>query len=64
VRRPSLVAVAVASFVVGAALLLAFEQTLTLAAGVLLLVASVVCGVFAIATPEYLGRAPDEDAAP
>jgi hypothetical protein len=63
-RRPSLVAATVAAFVVGAGLLVAFEKALTLAIGVALLLAFVVLGVFAIASPEYLARAPDDSEAP
>ena len=44
----------IACFVLGAALLFPFEHTATIAAGVLLLVAFVVCGVFALASPERL----------
>jgi hypothetical protein len=51
---------AAACFVVGAGLLFPFEETLTILAGVLLLVAFVVCGVFALASPEALARDPDE----
>jgi 1,4-dihydroxy-2-naphthoate octaprenyltransferase len=63
-RRPSAGAAAVAAFVVGAGLLFAFEKAVTLAAGVALLFACVVLGVFAIATPDYLARAPTDDEAP
>ena len=44
----------VACFVLGSALLFPFEYTVTLIAGVLLLLAFVVCGVFLIASPERL----------
>jgi hypothetical protein len=47
-------------FVLGAGLLFPFDHTLTILAGVLLLVAFVVCGVFALATPETLAREPDD----
>ena len=63
-RRPSLAAVAIAAFVFGAGLLVAFEKALTLSAGVALLFAFVVLGVFAIANPEYLARPPDDSEAP
>jgi hypothetical protein len=43
-----------ACFVLGAGLLFPFKATLTIAAGVLFLVAFVVCGVFALASPERL----------
>lgn len=46
--------VALALFVLGAALLVPFEYPLTLVAGVLLLLAWIVVGVFAVATPERL----------
>jgi hypothetical protein len=45
-----------ALFVVGALTLFLFEATFTLAAGVLLLVASIVSGVFAVADPEFLAE--------
>jgi len=51
---------AAACFVLGAGLLFPFDHTLTILAGVLLLVAFVVCGVFALASPEALAREPDE----
>ena len=63
-RRPPLVAATLAAFVLGAGLLVAFEKALTLAAGVVLLIAFVVLGVFTIASPEYLARAPDESETP
>jgi hypothetical protein len=44
-----------ACFVLGAGLLFPFHATLTILAGVLLLVAFVVCGVFVMASPERLG---------
>jgi hypothetical protein len=43
-----------ACFVLGAGLLFPFDATVTIAAGVLLLVAFVVCGVFLFASPERL----------
>lgn len=51
---------AIVCFVLGAGLLLPFESTVTILLGVLLLVAFIVCGVFALATPEALGRDPGE----
>jgi hypothetical protein len=45
---------AAACFVLGAGLLFPFDHTLTILAGVLFLVAFVVCGVFALASPERL----------
>lgn len=50
---------AVTCFALGTGLLFPFDHTLTILAGVLLLVAFVVCGVFALATPERLGREPE-----
>jgi hypothetical protein len=43
-----------ACFVLGAGLLFPFDRTITITAGVLLLVAFVVCGVFLLASPERL----------
>jgi hypothetical protein len=47
-------------FALGAGLLFPFEETLTILAGVLLLAAGVVCGVFVLASPEALAREPDD----
>ena len=47
---------AIACFGLGAGLLFPFDKTFTIIPGVLLLLAFVVCGVFALATPERLGR--------
>ena len=44
----------IACFVLGAGLLFPFEHTVTIAAGVALLLAFVVCGVFLLASPERL----------
>ena len=44
-----------ACFVLGAGLLFPFDSTFTIIPGVLLLLAFVVCGVFALASPERLG---------
>jgi hypothetical protein len=49
-----LAAATVACFVLGAGLLFPFEHTVTIAAGVMLLLAFVVCGVFLLASPERL----------
>ncbi len=49
-----------ACFVLGAGLLFPFDSTVTIAAGVLLLVAFVVCGVFVMASPERLAGDGDE----
>jgi hypothetical protein len=46
---------AAACFVLGAGLLLPFEHTATIAAGVVLLIAFIVLGVFALVTPDRLG---------
>jgi hypothetical protein len=46
----------IACFTLGAGLLFPFEHTVTITAGVVLLLASVVCGVFLLASPERLGR--------
>jgi hypothetical protein len=43
-------------FLLGTALLFPFEHTVTIAAGVVLLLAFVVCGVFLLASPERLER--------
>jgi hypothetical protein len=50
----------VACFVLGAGLLFPFEHTLTILAGVLLLVAFVVCGVFVLASPDALADEPGD----
>jgi energy-converting hydrogenase Eha subunit C len=47
-------AVAVACFVAGTAVMILTEAAVPRAIGVALLVAFVVCGLLAIATPEYL----------
>jgi hypothetical protein len=51
----------IACFALGAGLLFPFDSTLTILAGVLLLAAGVVCGVFALASPEALARDPERD---
>jgi hypothetical protein len=43
-------------FVAGVALMVPFETAITLALGVICLIASIAVGLFAIATPEYLSR--------
>ena len=45
--------VATATFVLGVVLMLVFDETLTRIAGVVLLMAGIGLGVFAIATPEF-----------
>jgi hypothetical protein len=47
---------AVAAFCAGIGLMIPFEHTATLLAGVLCLLAFIVLGVFAIANPEDLSR--------
>jgi hypothetical protein len=49
----------IACFVLGAGLLFPFDHTLTITAGVLLLLAFIVCGVFLLASPERLQRLRD-----
>ena len=44
----------------GAGLLFPFEATLTILFGVLLLIASIVLGVFALASPERLAAEPED----
>ena len=51
---------ALGSFVLGAVLLFPFKATLTILFGVLFLVASLVLGVFALATPERLAAEPED----
>jgi hypothetical protein len=52
---------AIACGLLGAALMLGVESPAALAAGVLLLVAFVVLGMLRIASPDYLGRDPEDD---
>jgi hypothetical protein len=52
---------AIACFVLGAGLLFPFEHTLTILFGVLLLLASIVLGVFVLASPERLAAEPEPD---
>jgi hypothetical protein len=49
----------IACFVLGAGLLFPFEHTVTIVAGVVLLLAFIVCGVFLLASPERLERLRD-----
>jgi hypothetical protein len=44
----------IACFVLGSGLLFPFDYTATIIAGVVLLIAFVVCGVFLVASPERL----------
>ena len=55
-RRPPLLAVCVACFILGAAVMLAFEAPLARIVGVALLFAFIVSGVFLVADPAFLGR--------
>lgn len=50
---------AIAAFVLGVALMIPFEATITRILGVLCLFAFIVIGVFAIATPDRLGASDD-----
>jgi hypothetical protein len=59
--RRRLATLAIACFVVGSGLMLAFEMPVARIAGVLLLTGWVVIGAFALATPEYLGREDDPE---
>jgi hypothetical protein len=59
-RRPPLLPVCVACFVLGAGVMIAFEAPLARIAGVALLFAFIVSGVFLVASPEFLAR--DEEA--
>lgn len=59
--RGRLAALAIACFVVGAGLMLAFEMPVARIAGVLLLTGWIVIGALALAGPEYLGREDDRD---
>lgn len=57
----SLRVVALALLVLGVALMVPFEAWYTRVAGVLCLFGFVVVGLFAVATPEYLGREIDDE---
>ena len=59
--RGRLLPAAVACLVVGAVLMVFFEGPVTRALGVAFLVAWIVTGVFALATPEYLAGEDDPD---
>jgi hypothetical protein len=52
--------VTAACFVLGAGLLFPFDSTVTILAGVLLLLAFVVCGLFVLLSPEALAREPED----
>jgi hypothetical protein len=47
--------------VIGAALLVPFDNTFTLLGGIAFLLAGIVCGVFTIASPEFLSAVDDAD---
>ena len=49
-----LTAATIACFVLGAGLLFPFDLTITIALGVVFLLAFIVCGVFVLASPERL----------
>jgi hypothetical protein len=49
-----LTAATIACFALGAGLLFPFDHTVTIALGVAFLLAFIVCGVFALASPERL----------
>jgi energy-converting hydrogenase Eha subunit C len=55
-ERPPLLAICVACFVLGSAVMLVFEAPVARIAGVALLFGFVVSGVFLVADPEFLGR--------
>jgi type IV secretory pathway VirB2 component (pilin) len=57
----ALTAAAVACLVIGSGLMVGLESGLARLAAVVLLVAFIVLGALAIATPEYLGDHPGED---
>jgi hypothetical protein len=54
----------IACFVIGAGLLFPFQATLTILFGVLFLLASIVLGVFVLASPERLAEASDPGSDP
>lgn len=61
-RQSRMIAATLAAFVLGVALMIPFESTVTRVLGVLALLAYIVLGVFTIATPELLGeQGPDEE---
>jgi hypothetical protein len=51
---------AITAFVLGVALMIPFDATVTRILGVLCLFAFIVIGIFAIATPERLGDTPED----
>ncbi|MGD9695009.1 MAG: hypothetical protein AB7V42_05040 [Thermoleophilia bacterium] len=61
-RRGRLVPAALACLIVGTVVMVLIDATAARIVGVLLLVAFVVTGALAIASPEYLAREDDPDA--
>lgn len=59
--RGPLALAAIACLVVGAVLMVFFEHAVTRVLGVVLLVAWIVLGLLAVATPDYLARADDPE---
>ena len=55
-KRSPLAVATVVALVAGLALMIPFESSLARALGVACLFAFIVCGVFLIASPEYLAR--------
>jgi hypothetical protein len=55
-RPPPLLAICVGCFVLGSAVMLAFEAPIARIVGVSLLFGFIVSGVFLVADPEFLGR--------
>ena len=54
--HPPLLVVCVACFVLGSAIMLAFDAPIARIAGVALLFGFIVSGVFLVANPDWLGR--------
>jgi hypothetical protein len=53
---------ALGSFVLGVALMIPFENVFTRIVGITALFVAIIAGVFAIATPEFLGADDEDDA--
>lgn len=60
-RHGRLAPAAIACLVVGLVLMIPFDLAVTRLLGVAALVAFIVLGTVAVATPEYLARDPDRD---
>lgn len=60
-RRPPLAVIAVVVFGLGVGLMVPFESTVTRIGGILALTAFVVCGLAAIADPDFLAADAEED---